>query len=85
MHPGYDPRSDPGFVQRAGYPQYGYPTYPAPPAPGQQVTKARRETRHGLHLVLTICTFGLWAFTGWPVAWAWNRFGPRAKTVTRWN
>lgn len=46
------------------------------------VTKDRRETRHGLHLLLTFCTFGLWALTGWPIAWLWNRFGPRRKTVT---
>jgi hypothetical protein len=46
------------------------------------VTKSRRETRHGLHLLLTLCTFGVWAFTGWPVAWAWNRFGPRRVTTT---
>jgi len=46
------------------------------------VTKDRRETRHGLHLLLTFCTFGAWALTGWPIAWLWNRFGPRRKTVT---
>lgn len=47
------------------------------------VTYTRRQTRHGLHLVLTFCTFGAWAVTGWPLAWAWNRFGPRERTVTR--
>ena len=46
------------------------------------VTKTRKPTRHGLHLALTICTFGVWAITGWPIAWAWNTFGPRAKTTT---
>ncbi len=46
-------------------------------------TFVRRPTRHGLHLVLTLCTCGMWAFTGWPLAWAWNRFGPRERIVTR--
>jgi hypothetical protein len=55
------------------------------PHPMDQVTKERRETRHGLHLLLTFCTFGLWALTGWPIAWAWNRFGPRRKIVTTYR
>lgn len=46
------------------------------------VTKERRETRHGLHLVLTVLTVGVWGVTGWPIAWAWNRFGPRKATTT---
>jgi hypothetical protein len=45
-------------------------------------TYSRKQTRHGLHLVLTVCTCGVWAFTGWPIAWAWNGLGPRAKTTT---
>lgn len=63
------------------------PMVPPPylPHPLDQVTKTRRETRHGLHLLLTFCTFGLWAFTGWPIAWAWNRFGPRRVTVTKYR
>jgi hypothetical protein len=59
------------------HPPYG------PQGPRRTVTKTRRQTRHGLHLLLTLCTFGLWAVTGWPIAWAWNRFGPRECTVTR--
>lgn len=54
------------------------------PHPTRQVTKSRKETRHGLHLFLTICTFGAWGFV-WPCVWAWNRFGPRARTVTRYR
>lgn len=46
------------------------------------VTKTRHETRHGLHLVLTVLTCGLWAVTGWPLAWAWNVWGPRRATTT---
>lgn len=49
---------------------------------GQQILR-RRPTRHGLHLVLTLFTCGVWAITGWPIAWAWNRFGPRDATTIR--
>lgn len=47
------------------------------------VIKKRHETRHGLHVVLTILTLGGWALTGWPIAWLWNRFGPRRREVHR--
>jgi hypothetical protein len=53
------------------------------PPPQMSVTTQRKPTRHGLHLVLTILTFGGWAISGWPIAWAWNTWGPRARTVTR--
>lgn len=53
--------------------------------PNKMVTKQRKQTRHGLHLFLTIITFGAWGITGWPIAWAWNTFGPRAKTTTKYN
>jgi hypothetical protein len=57
---------------------------PQPP-PRVQVTRTRRESRHGFHLVMTFCTFGLWAVTGWPTAVLWNKFGPRKRTVTRYR
>jgi len=38
----------------------------------------KRGANHGLHVVLTIFTCGLWAITGWPIAAAMGR-----KTVTR--
>lgn len=38
----------------------------------------KRGANHGLHVVLTILTCGLWAITGWPIATAMGR-----KTVTR--
>ncbi|MHA4774746.1 hypothetical protein L1085_009610 [Streptomyces sp. MSC1_001] len=28
----------------------------------------KRGANHGLHLVLTVLTCGLWAITGWPIA-----------------
>lgn len=41
-------------------------------------TTERRGANHGLHLVLTLLTCGLWAVTGWPIAAARGR-----RTVTR--
>ncbi|MFE2019873.1 hypothetical protein ACFW9O_17740 [Streptomyces sp. NPDC059499] len=37
----------------------------------------RRGANHGLHIVLSILTCGLWAITGWPIAAALGR-----KTTT---
>ena len=36
------------------------------PIPQRHTVK--RGANHGLHLVLTILTCGLWALTGWPIA-----------------
>ena len=41
-------------------------------------TVERRGANHGLHLVLSLLTCGLWAVTGWPVAAVLGR-----RTVTR--
>lgn len=46
--------------------------------PQQVVTK--RGANHGLHVVLTILTCGIWAITGWPIAAAMGR-----KTTTVYN
>ena len=37
----------------------------------------KRQANHTLHIILTICTCGLWAITGWPIAAIMGR-----KTVT---
>ncbi len=37
----------------------------------------KRGANHGLHLVLTILTGGLWALTGWPIA---AMLGRKTKT-----
>lgn len=50
-----------------------YPNY-QPPAQRQVV---KRGANHGLHVVLTVLTCGIWAVTGWPIATAMGR-----KTVT---
>ena len=51
---------------------------------GQRTTiRTRRDTSHGLHLVLTLLTCGMWALTGWPAMWLWHRFGPRRKSTVR--
>jgi len=48
-----------------------------PPPPQTVVTK--RGANHGLHLVLSILTCGIWAITGWPIAAAMGR---KTKTTT---
>ncbi|MFD5504643.1 hypothetical protein ACFWJS_33875 [Streptomyces sp. NPDC127061] len=50
---------------------------PNQPQPYRQVEK--RGANHGLHIVLTILTCGLWAITGWPIATAMGR---KTKTTT---
>jgi hypothetical protein len=40
---------------------------PLPP-PQAQTVVTKRGANHGLHLVLTLCTCGIWAITGWPIA-----------------
>lgn len=35
--------------------------------PPQRVVE-KRGANHGLHLVLTLITCGVWAITGWPIA-----------------
>lgn len=35
--------------------------------------RERRGANHGLHLVLTLLTCGMWAITGWPIAAAMGR------------
>lgn len=41
--------------------------HPTPPPQPTTVT-TKRGANHGLHLVLTLLTCGLWAITGWPIA-----------------
>lgn len=48
-----------------------------PPPPPQRYTE-KRGANHTLHLILSICTCGLWAITGWPIAAAMGR----KKTIT---
>lgn len=40
---------------------------PLPP-PQAQTVVTKRGANHGLHLVLTLLTCGIWAVTGWPIA-----------------
>lgn len=39
-----------------------------PHQPPPQTVVHKRGANHGLHLMLTILTCGLWAITGWPIA-----------------
>lgn len=60
------------------------PYYPQP-YPRREVTRSRKRTSHGLHLFLTIITFGVWGLFVWLPLALWHRFGPKAKTVTTWQ
>ncbi len=46
------------------------------------VNKQRKDTRHGLHLILSIVTLGMWVPV-WFLVGLWNALGPRRKSVTR--
>jgi hypothetical protein len=47
----------------------------------------KRGANHGLHLVLTVLTCGLWAITGWPIAAIMGRKrtvrGRHSRSTTR--
>lgn len=56
-----------------------------PQQPRRAVSKERKRTSHGLHLVLTICTGGFWGLCVWLPITAWHKMGPRKKTVTHYQ
>lgn len=64
----------------APYPTQPYQQQPmpAPYQPQRHVIRERKSASHGLHLVLTFLTCGMWAVTGWPIA---AIIGKRKKTV----
>jgi len=49
--------------------------------PSRAVTKSRRKTNHTFHLIASVCTCGLWAVTGWPIAILINRFSKDKETT----
>lgn len=49
------------------------------------VTKNRKDTSHGLHLFLTIVTFGMWGMFVWFPITLWHKFGPRQKSITKYH
>lgn len=38
------------------------------PLPPPQTVVTKKGANHVLHLIITLCTCGLWAITGWPIA-----------------
>jgi hypothetical protein len=46
------------------------------------VTKSRKQTSHGFHLVMTWLTFGLWGIMVWAPITLWHKVGPKATSVT---
>jgi hypothetical protein len=63
------------YVQRA-------PVYANPAV---AVTKSRKRTSHGLHLFLTIITFGLWGLFVWLPITLWHMWGPKDKSYTHYR
>jgi hypothetical protein len=60
-------------------------SYAPPPMPSKAITKTRKSTSHGLHLVLSICTGGAWALLVWLPLTMWHKMGPRRSTVTHYR
>lgn len=60
--------------------------YPPPyPPPYAAVTRERKRTSHGLHLFLTIITFGMWGIFVWAPITLWHAWGPKRRTVTEYR
>lgn len=55
--------------------------FPYDAVPHRAVMKTRKDTNHGLHLVLTILTCGMWGLCVWLPLTLWHRIGPRKKIV----
>lgn len=51
----------------------------------KSTTKQRKATSHGLHLVLTVCTMGLWGICVWLPLTVWHKVGPKQTAVTRYQ
>lgn len=84
----YPPSPHPGYGQPQQVP-FQYPQYPPPGAyppyqmhPVGAVSLQRQRTSHGLHLFLSIITFGMWAIFVWLPITIWHKTGPRARTNT---
>lgn len=48
------------------------------------VTKTRKSTGHGFHLLASLCTGGLWVPV-WAGMFSWHKVGPRRRTVTKFR
>lgn len=69
---GQQPAQQPVMLVQQGY-----------AGPRAAVTSSRKKTRHGLHLVITVCTFGCWAPV-WAWLTLWHIIGPKAKARTNY-
>lgn len=58
---------------------------PYPQMPRKAVSKERKRTSHGLHLFLTIITFGVWGLLVWFPLTIWHKVGPQKRIVTRYR
>lgn len=54
-------------------------------SPHKSTYKVRKSTSHTFHLIMTICTFGMWGlFVWWPITW-WHAMGPKKKVTTHYR
>lgn len=53
--------------------------------PHKAISRERKKTSHGLHLFLTIITFGVWGLCVWLPLTLWHKMGPKKKTVTHYR
>ncbi len=60
-------------------------TYHHAQQPSRSVTKVRKRTSHTFHLIMSICTCGVWALLVWFPLAMWHRYGPRRREVTRYR
>ena len=83
MYPG--PGQQPPYHQQPQYPQPYYPPPQAPPPPPRVVKSVEKQRGLGgcsnsVHLILSICTCGLWLFV-WIPWWIIRVLIPRRKTT----
>lgn len=52
--------------------------------PMRGVTKTRKSTGHGFHLLASLCTGGIWT-PMWAMMTFWHKLGPRRRMVTKFR
>lgn len=85
QHPVVAPPPQPSFGWTGYYSQQPVSTYfQAGHAGRPRRAVTRRAFNHSWHIGMSAKTLGIWLVTGYPLAYAWNRWGPE-KAVTTWR
>ncbi|WP_165436513.1 hypothetical protein [Amycolatopsis suaedae] len=53
--------------------------------PSYAVRKVKRETAHTFHLIMTLCTFGIWGIMVWMPLLLIRKMLPKRREVTRFH